>query len=289
MTHLDLFAGIGGFAVAAQWVWGENYKNVGHSEIDEYCCKVYHRHFPTSPCLGDIRKIKWIGVRGGAELITGGFPCQPYSVAGKRRGKADDRALWLEMFRAIRAIRPTWVVAENVTGIINMELDDVLFDLESEGYEAQAFVIPACAVGAPHRRDRVWIVGHANHARCNESQNRESSNQGGNSNAAGQNQIWQSTGSTLSRNLVANAYGKYSEEPERGDKLGQAREETASRRSIYEPSWEEHWAEVATRLCRMDDGLSNRVDRLRALGNAIVPQVAFVILDAIRQLESEQA
>ena len=114
MRHLDLFSGIGGFALASTWVWGDEYENVGHSEVEPYACKVYHKHFPESECLGDITKIEW--KEGQADLITGGFPCQPHSVAGKRRASADERDLWGECVRAIRDIRPRYALFENVPG-----------------------------------------------------------------------------------------------------------------------------------------------------------------------------
>ena len=164
MKHLDLFSGIGGFSLAARWTWKGNYENVGHCEIEEFPCKVYHKHFPESRCLGDITKVEW--KKGMAEMVTGGFPCQPFSLAGKQNGREDDRYLWKSMFKAIQEIKPNWVVAENVPGIINMALDEVLSDLEGEAYEVQTFDIPACAIDAPHRRSRIWIIAHANGVGC---------------------------------------------------------------------------------------------------------------------------
>ncbi len=157
MKHLDLFSGIGGFALAARWV---GWETVGFCEIDPYCQKVLRKHWPDVPIHEDIRELDGRTV-GHVDIITGGYPCQPFSVAGKRRGKADDRHLWPEFARLIREIRPYWVIGENVAGHINMGLDDVLADLEGLGYTWEAFVIPAVAVNAPHRRDRCWIVGHA--------------------------------------------------------------------------------------------------------------------------------
>ena len=130
---LDLFSGIGGFSLAAQWVWGDELEIVAFCEIDKFCQKVLHKHWPNVPI----------------------------SVAGKRKGKEDNRFLWPEMFRVIKEIRPRWIVAENVTGIVRMVLDDCLSDLEGEGYSTQPIIIPACAVNAPHRRDRVWITAYS--------------------------------------------------------------------------------------------------------------------------------
>ena len=163
MRHLDLFSGIGGFALAASWVWPEH-EVVAFCEQDQFCQKVLSKHWPDVPVNTDIHTLRGDEF-GSIDLVSGGFPCQPYSVAGKRRGAEDDRALWPEMLRIIKEAKPTWVLGENVAGIIKMELDKVLSDLESIGYETRAFVIPACAVNAPHRRDRVWVVAYSDATR----------------------------------------------------------------------------------------------------------------------------
>lgn len=155
--HIDLFSGIGGFALAAHWA---GFATEVFCEQDEFCQKVLSRHWPAVPIVSDIRKFDGRAY-AGADLLTGGFPCQPFSCAGKQRGDQDDRFLWPEMLRVIREAKPAWIVGENVAGIISMALDGVLSDLENEGYATQAFVLPACAVNAPHKRDRVWIVAHA--------------------------------------------------------------------------------------------------------------------------------
>ena len=135
-------------------------ETVAFCEQDEYCKKVLRRHWPDVPIHNDIKELDGNEYRGSIELVCGGFPCQPYSVAGERRGEKDDRALWKEMYRVIREVQPAWVFGENVTGIISMELDNVLLDLEDAGYATQAFVLPACALDARHRRDRVFILAH---------------------------------------------------------------------------------------------------------------------------------
>ena len=157
MRVLDLFSGIGGFSLGLEWAGMET---VGFCEQDEYCKKVLRRHWPDVPIHNDIKELNGNEYRGSVELVCGGFPCQPFSVAGQRRGEKDNRALWKEMYRVIREVQPAWVIGENVTGIISMELDNVLLDLEDEGYSTQAFVIPACALDARHRRDRVFILAH---------------------------------------------------------------------------------------------------------------------------------
>ena len=157
--HLDLFSGIGGFALAAQWVGG--IETIGFCEIDPWAQKVLNKNFPGVPMHDDVKTLKPTKENyGRIDLITGGYPCQPFSVAGQQRGAEDDRHLWPEVFRIIKAARPRMVLCENVAGHINMGLDEVLSDLESEGYAAQPIIIPACAVGAGHRRDRVWIIAY---------------------------------------------------------------------------------------------------------------------------------
>jgi DNA (cytosine-5)-methyltransferase 1 len=162
VKHLDLFSGIGGFALACEWVWGEDYINIGHSEIENYSCKVYHQHFPSSPCLGDVRKIEW--QEGQADLITGGFPCQPHSVAGKRKGAEDERDLWAECKRAVRLVRPKVALFENVPAIIvsngGTYFNRILSDLSEIGYDAEWTMLSAERVGAPHLRERIWIVAY---------------------------------------------------------------------------------------------------------------------------------
>lgn len=158
MRHLDLFSGIGGFALAARIVGG--IQTIAFCEIEEYPARVLKKNFPEIPIHNDIKSLSGCEY-GPVDIITGGFPCQPYSVAGLRRGNEDDRALWPEMLRVIRTARPSWIIGENVTGIVNLALDGVLDDLEAEGYSCGTFIIPACAVNAPHRRDRVWIIANS--------------------------------------------------------------------------------------------------------------------------------
>lgn len=166
MKHAALFNGIGGFQLAAEWM---GWDNIMSCEIDEWCNKVTKYHFPNCIQHGDIKTTDFTIYRGGIDIITGGFPCQPYSAAGKRKGKEDERHLWPEMLRAIREIRPRWVVGENVRGLTNwnggMVFDEVCADLEAEGYEVIPVILPAASVNAPHRRDRVWFIANTNSQR----------------------------------------------------------------------------------------------------------------------------
>jgi DNA (cytosine-5)-methyltransferase 1 len=161
--HASLFSGIGGFDLAAQQM---GWENVFHCEWNPFCQQVLKYYWPNSESFTDITKTDFTKYANTIDILTGGFPCQPYSLAGKRKGKEDERHLWPEMLRAIREIQPTWVVGENVSGIINwnggMVFEEVQADLEAAGYEVQSFVLPACGVDAPHKRDRVWFVAYNN-------------------------------------------------------------------------------------------------------------------------------
>ena len=292
LTHLDLFSGIGGFALAAKW---NGFRTLAFCDNEPYAQAVLKKHWPDVPCHKDIREVRG-DLYAGVTLLTGGFPCQPFSVAGKRRGKDDDRHLWPEMLRVIEEAQPAWVIGENVAGIINMELDKVCSDLETKGYEVQPLVVPACAVDAPHRRDRVWII-----ARClanskgNRTQGRvfeprekrneswENGNIVANSSRSGQGGH-QRIGATGAEGLpsgyppeccsysggenVANASTIYAQ----GFKKGQGKGEPwGGCRWLSEPD-----------VGRVANGIPNRVHRLKGLGNAIVPQVAAEIIRCIR-------
>ena len=162
MRHGSLFSGIGGFDLAAEWM---GWENVFHCEWNKFGQQVLKYYWPKAISYEDITKTDFTVHRRTIDILTGGFPCQPYSSAGKRLGKEDERHLWPEMLRAIREIQPSWVVGENVRGLTNwnggMVFDEVQVDLEAEGYEVLPFLLPACAVNAPHRRDRIWFVAHS--------------------------------------------------------------------------------------------------------------------------------
>ena len=272
IRHGSLFSGIGGFDLAAQWT---GWKNVFQVEIDDYCTKVLEKNFPNAKRYRDIREFDGTQYKGTIDGVSGGFPCQPFSVAGKRKGKEDDRYLWPEMLRVISEIKPTWIVGENVAGIINMALDQVLFEVEGKGYTTETFIIPACAVNAPHRRDRVWIIGK----RILE-------------NAGGGGLCGQDVCSKQSRRTQAIGTN---EDDSNGDNKGlQRRDNGTSRGADTEQfsghlnrEWEQSWFEVATRFCRVADGVPHRMDRLKGLGNAIVPQVAFEIFKRILEVEKQ--
>jgi DNA (cytosine-5)-methyltransferase 1 len=174
MTHGSLFSGIGGFDLASEWC---GWENVFHCEWNTFGQKVLKHHFPNSISYNDITKTDFTIHRGTIDIISGGFPCQPYSSAGKRLGKEDERHLWPEMLRAIREIQPSWVVGENVRGLTNwnggLVFDEVQSELEAEGYEVLPFLLPAAAINAPHRRDRIWFIAYSNSFRQSGKKYRE--------------------------------------------------------------------------------------------------------------------
>ncbi len=248
LTHLSLFSGIGGLDLAAEWA---GFRTVGQCEWADYPRAVLEKHWPGLPRWRDIRTLTGDDFFAKACLrtvtvLSGGFPCQPFSTAGKRRGKDDDRYLWPEMLRVIQEIRPAWVVGENVAGIVSMALDTVLSDLESIGYTCQAFVIPACAVDAPHRRDRVAIV--SNDSRIGFKRMR-----------------WV-------REQVCNSQFE--------EKVSDWHRDFA----LPDTTW---W-NPEPNVCRVVHGVPSRVDRLKCLGNAVVPQQFYPIFRAIADLEVSQ-
>ena len=161
--HASLFSGIGGFDLAAEWM---GWNNIFNCEKEHFCQKILKYYWPKAIQYGDIKTTDFTIWRGKINILTGGFPCQPFSHAGKRKGTKDDRHLWPEMLRAIHEIQPPWVIGENVPGLINWDgglvFEQVQTDLEAEGYEVWPFILPACAVSAPHRRERIWFVAYSN-------------------------------------------------------------------------------------------------------------------------------
>jgi len=171
MRLLDLFSGIGGFSYAAETLIG-GYETVAFCEMDKFCQKILKKHWPQVPIFDDVRTIDAARL-GRIDIVTGGYPCQPFSQAGRRQGEEDERHLWPEMLRIIKSCQPRYVLAENVAGHVTMGLDQVLTDLEDQGYTTRAIIVPACAKNAPHRRDRVWIIGQLT-TNTNDTRNRTS-------------------------------------------------------------------------------------------------------------------
>lgn len=346
LTHGSLFSDIGGFDLAAEWM---GWHNTFHCEINEFCTRILNYHFPNAEHYTDITKTDFSKYRGHIDVLSGGFPCQPFSVAGKRKGADDDRYLWPQMLRAIREIRPTWVICENVGGIITMVqpgktvelgsstslfgenykdeeihqqyvVETVCTDLEREGYSVQPILVPACAIGAPHRRDRVWFI-------ANRTDTGDESMQ-----QTGQNSIhavglasdtccigWsgrcgkgyrEEDKKSIRADIFRKIEGFVSKQPVTHTKSQQS-ERYKSKQStdgttkqrefgrICCKNYSDHamrgWENFPTQspVCCRNDGLSTELDGItfskwreesvKAYGNAIVPQVAYEIFKAIQE------
>jgi len=351
--HLDLFSGIGGFSLGLE-ATGE-FETVAFCDYEPFCQKVLRKHWEEVPIYGDIKELTYEKLRADGidkiDIITGGYPCQPFSVAGNKKGEQDPRHLWPEYFRLVKECRPTWVIGENVGGHIKLGLDTVLKDLESEGYSTRTFSISAASIGANHKRERVWIVAHSND-RLSNGKNEEvrtgrntfnngSSDLANSEHTRSQNQSWrrfkelenqsrekekrtrdQSTvcfetsssdvaNSTTHRSFNEQkrnfgSLGEESKEKERGRDQSTIRTETCSaemgnsdnkrqqeqwnpesipetiKRETEGPSTEcSSWWEVEPNVGRVVDGIPKRVDRLKSLGNSLIPQIPYYIGQSI--------
>lgn len=293
MRHLDLFSGIGGFAIAAESVW----EDVEHifCDNDSFSQAVLKKHWPNAKIHGDIKQLSGEEI-GTVDIVTGGFPCQPFSAAGKRRGTEDDRHLWPEMLRIIRETTPTWVIGENVGGLLTWDggvvFDQVCTDLEAEGYEVWPFLIPACSIGAPHKRDRVWIVAHSNRGADGRSPGRDASEivtEGVRQRDTVGKPSEPSNVRVPADTKSIGSNGRLGKTGTRCE-LSNSEERDSTWSEDARCRWDEDWPTVATRLCAVDDGLSDRLVRprgwrnaaLKAAGNAIVPQVAIQIMTGIK-------
>lgn len=270
MNHLDLFSGIGGFALAARWA-GIN--TVAFCEIEPFAQKVLKKNFPSVPVFPDICKLKRSDINESIDIITGGFPCQPFSIAGKKRGTDDDRDLWPEMFRIIKEFKPTWVIGENVANFVGMAFERTKANLESEGYEVQPLIIPACGLNAPHKRDRVWIVAYSDSIRRAKG---DRANSG--VNETGENTYRQGKTNTNNIGRASEAMAYANSQNVEGQRQEPIRTQ-GENNTISNPCWWNTEPDVG----RVANGVPNRVDRLKGLGNAIVPQVAYQIMKGINK------
>jgi len=297
---LDLFSGIGGFSLGLERTGG--FETAAFCEYEPFPRKVLAKHWPDVPCFPDVRKLEGRDIDGPIDVICGGYPCQPFSTAGQRRGQKDDRHLWPEFSRLVAELRPAWVIGENVAGHISMGLDDVLSDLERQGYACRTFVIPACATGAPHRRYRVWTIASRNDADASELQRDGSAEY----RKQGQRQI-QKSGKRGRAQLVADASGVNAQGQQSSgadtQKRAQPRERSIGSRSygVGRGRPKPGMGGMADGLpCGMDgpcrwpdepdigrvaNGVKNRAARLKALGNAVVPQIPEMIGHAILEAE----
>ena len=328
LRTLDLFSGIGGFSLGLESTGF--FETIGFVEKDKFCQKVLKKHWSNINIEEDIRNVK--GEKYAAEVITGGFPCQPFSVAGKRKSTADDRYLWDEMLRVIRETKPRWVIGENVEGIVNinegMVLRQVLTDLENEGFKSQCIIIPASGIGAWHQRKRIWILAYSNNNGSYRSQGnatKQSSNEQKDRLSFGDDKDVPNTNTRFSigenkeiqtgRNAINNGSEDVSNSDSRlcggrGTELksGDDREwrfyiekEEQTRQHIRcktigcnailgEERTNKTWWQIESELCGVPNGVSYELDkdrsnRIKALGNSIVPQIARQIGLAIMEAE----
>jgi DNA (cytosine-5)-methyltransferase 1 len=256
---LDLFSGIGGFSLGLERTGG--FETVAFCEIEPFPRKVLARHWPKVPIYDDVRTLDYDGT---VDVITGGYPCQPFSAAGKRQGADDDRHLWPSMLSLIKKHRPAWVIGENVVGYISMGLDEVLSDLEGADYATRAFDIPACAVGADHIRHRVWILAYAESA----GEWREVGNLR-QKNGRQDCELFLKSDGAIALSSDTNGFGKLQ---------SQGRKQDFWRWIGNSLGWEPEPG-----MDRVAYGLPNQLDRTSALGNAVVPQIPELIGNAILQ------
>ena len=298
MNHGSLFSGIGGFDLAAEWM---GWNNLFHCEWNPFGQKVLKHYWPEAESFNDITQTDFTQYANRIDIVTGGFPCQPYSSAGKRKGKDDERHLWPEMLRAIRQIRPRWVVGENVLGLVNwsggLVFNEVQADLEAQGYEVQPFLLPAAAVNAPHRRDRIWFIAYA---KCNANGLRSERRMG----MAGElleRCQWEETANGFnnnSKNRIATDTSSRRISGHWGESKGQSLQATELNENDCKFHRPMDWREFPTQspICGGDDGLPTKLDgitfskwrneSIKGYGNAIVPQVVFQIFKAIQEYEN---
>lgn len=314
MNHGSLFSGIGGFDLAAEWM---GWENKFHCDINPFSRKLCSFYWPQAQSYDDIKTTDFRIWRGKIDVLSGGFPCQPFSTAGKRMGKEDERHLWPYMLQAIRDIRPTYVVGENVRGLLNwsdgLVLEEVYADLEGEGYEVETFVLPAVGINAPHRRDRVWIIAHAN-----SDARRSESSKGGRTelktDSNGESSIHlgsQPNGNEgnatdterLRLELSQDATDLHSIGSQTQGKRDQSAIDFTPDDNVYpqQGGSSETWDSFPIKppLCSGDDGLPSELDGLAfpkwrkesimGYGNAIVPQIAHRIFATINEIESQKS
>lgn len=304
LVHGSLFSGFDASSVAASWM---GWENAFHCEINPFCNEILKYWFPDSEHYEDITKTDFSQWKGRIDVLTGGFPCQPFSLAGQRKGADDNRYLWPHMFRAIREIRPAWVIGENVAGILTMVqpgketevgsqtslfgednrkrillrqeyvVETICKDLEREGYSVQPLLIPACAVGAPHRRDRVWFIAHCADSRTEEVR-RERKDK------------------VLSDGIAPDTYCEFPSQRMLQGEKGRYKQKIRTESLHSRSNWENF--PTQSPVCRGNDGLPFDVDNLtipftkwrqesvKGYGNAIVPQVILEIFKAIEELDN---
>tara|TARA_R110002020_G_scaffold385121_1_gene596088 strand:- start:1277 stop:2191 length:915 start_codon:yes stop_codon:yes gene_type:complete len=299
---LDLFSGIGGFSLGLEATG--HFETAAFCEIEPYCKQVLKKHWPTVPIFDDIRQLKGTDI-GTIDIITGGYPCQPFSVAGKQKAEQDPRHLWPEYFRLIQELKPTWVIGENVSGHIKLGLDSVLEDLASEGYSTRTFSISASSIGANHKRERIWTVANSNNR--SSEQNDKIQTRWNTSNSSSQNVAYTyDTRDRTSQHETNSDREKINEgwQEQSFSEPSRQSEDVANANSKRGCLWETNrqnaedvrqsprgeetfgWWNIEPRVGRVAHGIPKRVDRLKSLGNAVVPHIPYYIGQAI--IESYQ-
>lgn len=351
LTHMSLFTGIGGIDLAAEWA---GFTTIGQCEWADYPTKVLEKHWPDVPRWRDIREVtaesfyKKTGNKT-ITIITGGFPCQPFSTAGNRKGDKDDRYLWPEMLRVISQLKPTWVIGENVSGIVSMAQSDCRIEMENEtvickesemvletirkdferiGYESQPILIPACSVGARHRRDRVFILGYSKHNgtftsedgrsigkehvswRLEESQPQaeKKSREPERASSISKDVAYTNNGRHIHRQttkqstetrqhaqceFISSSDDVANSNSERLQRRTDTGEKCGKRKKFNDKQFSgcsngNRWWSTEPSVGRVANGIPNRVDRLKCLGNAVVPYQVYPILQAIADIENER-
>ncbi|MCP3683123.1 MAG: DNA (cytosine-5-)-methyltransferase [bacterium] len=289
LRHLDLFSGLGGFSLGLEATGG--FETVAFCDIEKFSRKVLKKHWPNVKQYKDIKELTYEQIKEDTlapiDIVTGGYPCQPFSIAGSQRGEKDKRHLWPDMFRIVKECKPTWVIGENVSGHIKLGLDTVLQDLESEGYSVRAFSISASSVGANHQRERVWIIAHSNmentrqHGRRIEStwdtesigpRTSEETERSPNSDKV--------NGSSERASLV----GESSDTNSQGLQGRRSEQQLRKNETERPTSWDSWW-ESEPSVGRVANGIPHRVDRLKGLGNSLVPAIPFIIGQSILREE----
>lgn len=284
MKHGSLFSGIGGFDLASEWM---GWENIFHCEWMPFPRKVLDYYWPNADSHIDICKTDFTKYANKIDILTGGFPCQPFSLAGKRKGTNDERYLWGEMLRSIQEIKPKYLIAENVFGITNIDgglvFEQVCLDLETEGYEVQPFIIPAASKNAPHRRDRVWFVAYSNGAtkKCESRTNNRKTKE-----------VWREKESNVFTEFCGN--GNATDTKVTRSKrqcFTQSGKVQSNRRDSSYLQTEFFQFPTQSPICGRDDGLPTKLDgitfpkwraeSIKGYGNAIVPQVAYEIFKSI--------
>ena len=286
---LDLFSGIGGFSLGMEAT--KRIKTIGFVEKDKFCQKVLQKNFSNIPIEEDIRNVK--GSNYAADIVSGGFPCQPFSVAGKRRGQDDDRYLWDETIRVVAETKPKWFVGENVEGIVNIQnglvLRQVQTDLEKEGFKVQCLIIPASGIGAWHQRKRVWIIanskklrnGGRSSERCGiEERKFQQKEQKG-------SEVWSEVKRRSSQNLW------HTKSPRLKSSINRQGKKQFRGTNSPGVQCKKTWWEIESELCGVPNGVSyeldkDRANRVKSLGNSIVPQIARELGKAIIAAENEE-